>query len=543
MITLRMPKVDGDGNHPDITPTHPGQQLGENTLCQPPGELSAELFVRPDSLTVLRTIDGHVAAKTIRATTAGIEIENFDAGAKFVPETVSVDGIHSLADVLTGLAADPTRLVIRGRLGPNRKPAKSDGAVFRRKTVPGSTWRGYFEPAARRWVCIDIDEPLLMAGMSQAEDPEAVVRHALALLGRPWRDVTVYWQGSSKAGLPGILKIKLHLWFWFDEPVDDSQLRAKFRLMNKRDGLKVVDEALADSIQIHYTAAPVFVGMVDPLQRRQGVLSGSVDEVAVADLHLAPLPMAKAKPGRAKVVLPSPMRAGVVSKTALPPSPSKEEAVASPDRVSSAVIFHQRPRAGLYAAILDDILVLARHRHGGGGVGDGERDCFLFAATIAAVNVRPGRMEAAASELATILVPDKPEIWVASKLSALADRTARHVAGERLLQGGKVVSPIYSPTVAWFVNFLSITDEEMAGLSKLVSGAVSRRRRRGLTPAAQLKAECRERTHSLALAAAELYCRRNLNAPAVARQLGVGERRVWALLDVVFAEAEALAGY
>jgi len=521
---------------PEITPRNVDNV---DIARSPAGRVPYDGVDTADSITVLRTVGEHLAAKIITATADGVEVANFDAGAKFTLESVPVDGIHSLASVLTGLTTDPKRLVIRGRLGPNRRPAKNDGTVFRRKVDPQS-WRGYFEAVPRRWVCIDIDEPHMMPDMSQVNDPEAVVRFALALLGAPWCDTTVYWQSSSKAGLPGVRKIKLHLWFWFDQPVDDRQLRAKFRLLNKRDGLKVVDDALADSIQIHYTAAPQFVGMDDPLPRRSGLLSGALDSVPVGLLHLTAIPTVQPRvvPSIAVPTAPEAV-VGNVAPLSVPARrvPRQPPAEGGP----TAEVRRLRPRTGLYSAILDDILSLARIRHGGGGIGDGERDRFLFAAATAAANVHPGRMAIAMRELADKLVPGKSEAWVADKVSALTSRVQKHTEGVRLPVGGKAVSPIYSPTVSWFVDFLSVADGEMEHLAKLISDAVRKRRKRGLTPAAQLRAEAHAQTQDLATAAAELYFCRDMSAADAARVLGVGERRVWAVLAIAVADMRSPA--
>ena len=477
--------------------------------------------VSVDTLTVLRTQDGHRAAKTIRADADGLHVDNFDAGAKFAIETIPVDSVQSLGDAIAILSGDASRLVIRGQLGPCRSPSKQDGTVFRRKTVTGSAWRGYFDAAPRRWACIDSDHLPLPDALSQVIDPEAVVRHCLDILGDPWRTTTVFWQASSKAGLPGIAEIKLHLWFWLSDPVDDFRLRAELRRINKQAGVKAVDEALADSIQIHYTAIPIFDGIADPLPRRHGFLRGAVEEIPVD--RIAPAPTQKAARVKAKktVAVPVPVKA---ARKALP-TPEAEGDVADTVR-------RLYPKTELYAAILDDILTLARLRHGGGGVGDGERDRFLFAAATAAANVRPGRCEEAAGELAAILVPGKDHCWVDDKLSSLQARADQHMRGERVQWQGREKSPIYSPSKGWFADFLMIADDEMEHLSKLVSEAVSRRRRRGLQPRAEWRRQVQADTSWQAVVAAELYYRRNSSAEDAARAMGISDRYFWSLLAI-----------
>lgn len=485
-----------------------------------------------DSLTVLRTVDKHIAAKIIRPAGQGVEVEDFSAGAKFVLETVAVHDIHTLAVALTDLAGDPTRFVIRGQLGPNRRPNR-DGTVFRRKIKPGSAWQGYFESAPRRWCCVDIDKMSLMSGLSQVTDPETVVRHALGLLGAPWKTATVFWQASSKAGLPGVTKIRLHLWFWFDQPVDDKRLRDKFRLLNKQYGGQVVDEALADAVQIHYTSAPIFDGMADPLPRRQGVLFGETDSVLVELLRLPSIPAKKIEAAPRQKTL---ARLRSVPKNGVVLTPSEGQQAKSIPVSPSAEVQRLHPKTELYQAILADVLTLARRRHGDGGVGDGERDKFLFAATVAAVNIHPGRLETNAKELAGILVPGKTQEWVDGKLASVSSRVAQHLDGRRDVTQGRTTSPIYSPSIRWFITTLSITDAEMEHLAKLVSEAIRKRRKRAKQPRSDWLADRRADTAWQAIVAAELHYRRDMRPTDAARLLGITERHYWTMLKLFFSE-------
>jgi len=496
-----------------------------------------------DTLTILQAVDGHLATKTVMAAADGqIGVRSFSAGARFRLETLIVRDVRSLSDALVGLAADPTKFVIRGALAPGRSPGK-DGTLFRRKAVAGS-WQGYFQPVARRWACIDIDDVALPKGMSQAVDPEGVVRHVLGLLGEPWSTASVHWQASTKAALPGVSKIKLHLWYWLDRPVSDRQLRAVLANINARhDGGRVADEALCDSIQIHYTAAPVFAGLDDPLPRRHGLLIGSVDAVAVDQF-----PVAEATPSDGKSSVGKPTKAAkppaVPSKTGAGASATittVASAVAVPT-VTAADVLAIAPesanrlpaRSRRFLAVLDDILALARARYGGGGVGDGERDAFLFAAAVAAANVDPSRLADVVGHLAGLLVPGKPPSWIAEKLSALEGRILQHELGERT--AGQQ-SLIYSPSNRWFITHLSITRAEMAGLVTLVSAAERKKRLRDRTPRNEWLAGQREEAEWQTVVAAELYLRRSMTAADAARAMGISERQFRALLAKAMANA------
>ena len=50
---------------------------------------------------------------------------------------------------------------------------------------------------------------------------------------------------------------------------------------NARAGMKLIDPALFNDVQAHFTAAPVFEGLVDPFSVRSGLVRKEVDEVAL----------------------------------------------------------------------------------------------------------------------------------------------------------------------------------------------------------------------------------------------------------------------
>ena len=65
-------------------------------------------------------------------------------------------------------------------------------------------------------------------------------------------------------------ELRLHLWFWCDRPACDGSLRPWVK------SIPYADASLFNSVQPHYTAAPIFVGGVDPVTERSGLLPGGV---------------------------------------------------------------------------------------------------------------------------------------------------------------------------------------------------------------------------------------------------------------------------
>jgi hypothetical protein len=74
-------------------------------------------------------------------------------------------------------------------------------------------------------------------------------------------------------------QLRAHLFFWLDRPVADADLR-RWASSLKKAGLPLVPSVFAP-VQPHYIAAPVFVGMPDPLPWRSGLRPRLVDRVAL----------------------------------------------------------------------------------------------------------------------------------------------------------------------------------------------------------------------------------------------------------------------
>ena len=86
-----------------------------------------------------------------------------------------------------------------------------------------------------------------------------------------FQDSAFHYQYSGSAGIkPGL---RLHFWFWLKQPRSSPELRRYFRRLNQRRSL--FDEAVFNPVQPNYTAAPMFVGIGDPLAGNRG---GLIDE-------------------------------------------------------------------------------------------------------------------------------------------------------------------------------------------------------------------------------------------------------------------------
>jgi hypothetical protein len=237
-----------------------------------------------DHLIVLAVMDGHRATKLIRAVanSAHPTIEPFDAGYKYyVLNGVAVDSIFTLSETLHALAGLPNMLAIRGQPEPTldvsvpqRRLGSGDGAAF----------HGNFRtpPSGRRYMLIDFDKVALPSGLELL--PETAVRvceYLVSLLPKEFSNISYHYQLSSSAGLIDNTVASVHIWFWLAQPIPDHALKRWAKVVNGKLPKKLIDDALFQHVQAHYTANPIFDGMPDPFPVRSGLVKKERDSVVL----------------------------------------------------------------------------------------------------------------------------------------------------------------------------------------------------------------------------------------------------------------------
>ena len=223
-----------------------------------------------DNLTILRT--DKIAAKRIFLDENDQPVVGrAERSLLFDVETASVDGLHAIHGWLQQLQDDPHRIIIRGQLIEGRPNER-----VRRTFRPQNGEPGNFAAVARRWVMIDIDQIPLPAEWKDVNRYAAeIVQHAISQLPPEFHGVACAYQWSGSMGFKEG-QIRLHLWFWLDRPVHDSELKAW--LVGHP-----VDLALFSSVQPHFTANPVIeAGITDPLERRVGMFEPTGGDSVVA---------------------------------------------------------------------------------------------------------------------------------------------------------------------------------------------------------------------------------------------------------------------
>ena len=236
------------------------------------------------SITVLTSNPRKPLTKTVSqkvdATTGELtySIAQYDQSIKFFSsKDVPVRNFDDLSNVLTQLITDPYSCIIRGAV---RDGTDRSGHV--RRKAGGEA--GCIEEVDQQWVALDIDKfPLAALGVNDIYEAPAAIRK---LLPTCFAKAACWWKFSSSMGFTKSGTVSCHFYFWLSAPVSNAELRAYFNSFNKSfsaaygvEDMKLIDLVFFDSIQIHYTAAPVLIGVDDPLTQRYGVLPGlaSVD--------------------------------------------------------------------------------------------------------------------------------------------------------------------------------------------------------------------------------------------------------------------------
>ncbi len=217
-----------------------------------------------DKITILHCHNGF-AAKTYHGDG---RVQPYSAGRYFRCEDLpcsSLDGLHSILVQLQDL---PQAFIIRG--------APVDGGALAIASIRRT--KGNFRDVPRHWVMLDIDGVPLPSGID-ALSSEALV-HVVSLLPPEFQGVSFIAQWSNSAGLkPGVIKV--HLWFWLETPLGSTDLRGWAKTLGA-----LIDPAVFNTVQPHYTARPVFVDMEDPAPIRTLLVKLAKDAVSLVILPL-----------------------------------------------------------------------------------------------------------------------------------------------------------------------------------------------------------------------------------------------------------------
>lgn len=211
-----------------------------------------------DKITILNCLDGR-AVKTFHADG---RTEPYRAGMLFSWEERKLSSLDDLATLLVQIQDVQDSFIIRG--APVTTLAAA-GAVRRKKEN--------FNDTPHHWLMLDIDNVGLPTGIHPVS-PEALT-FIVGLLPAEFQNVSFVAQWSNSAGLkPGVGKV--HLWYWLETPLGSADLRAWAKTLDQ-----LVDPAVFNTVQPHYTARPVFHGIADPAPLRTCHVKLTIDSVSL----------------------------------------------------------------------------------------------------------------------------------------------------------------------------------------------------------------------------------------------------------------------
>ena len=237
----------------------------------------------PNALTLL-TARSKLLAKIVRPEGNQLKAE----GKLLLPyrvdaETVPVDSLETLGSLLSSLASEPHRCIIRGALNGGRSSASAIRRLAYDDEKTGD--KAQFEPVARAWVSFDLDDfPL---GSVDPFDLEAVAALSRSLLPVEFHGAACAVQITTGHTIkPGNMG-RVRPWFMLGRGVTEDELKRWFagKLTGKQGGF--IDASVWRTVQPNFTAAPVFEGCSDPLSARVVILDGE----AVASVPELPEPV------------------------------------------------------------------------------------------------------------------------------------------------------------------------------------------------------------------------------------------------------------
>lgn len=216
------------------------------------------------------------------------EVQPYQLGKHFRVQTVHVENLAGFHSLLVRLSADDSRCLLRGRFVGGFLADKL--GVFPAKPDQYPRTRVLFPDCAQHVVMFDVDKFI----PNTTDDPTSVqaVLEFRSTLPAVFHDAAMVFYFSASAGFSSSLKCRVA--FWLKNAVTTEQLAVWSR------NIENIDRVLYRPVQIHYTAAPVFVdGAIDPFEGRERV--GYVDGGEV-DLHIDPLLVLLERPQRPRVI-------------------------------------------------------------------------------------------------------------------------------------------------------------------------------------------------------------------------------------------------
>jgi hypothetical protein len=228
--------------------------------------------------------DGYTLNKTFTMIDGEINKSNFSNVSSFNVEERKYNGINGLYNVFKEVSENPLLGFIRGKLKKgmhNRGVLRRSNPSLDRNT--GQTITPAFEEVPIDWVMLDCDGLKLPKGLNAIDNPDECATFYVRNLSKPFQDVTFFYSFSNSQNVKNTNKLHIHIFMLLSKPI--TSLQAK-KLLKADFKAKLVDPALFQAVQLHYTASPTFIGMDDPLPIRHGLIKGNIDKVDISKINL-----------------------------------------------------------------------------------------------------------------------------------------------------------------------------------------------------------------------------------------------------------------
>ena len=233
------------------------------------------------------TAPEHFMTKRFRLGGDGnLEVVPYGQAKYFEVEIHNISGIKELSALLSKWESEEHRFIIRGELADDvdlsmrvRRKMRTEGGIPNEEP---------FLDSPQPWLMLDVDKHLLPDNISLLEEPERAIHHLIEQLPTEFHRAKVHWQLSSSAGVRDKNHISAHLFYWLDQPISNEVLRRWGKAVNAESSRRLIDTALFSSVQIHYTAAPIFEdGVNNPFkENRSGFLDEGREECVSIDLSI-----------------------------------------------------------------------------------------------------------------------------------------------------------------------------------------------------------------------------------------------------------------
>ena len=257
----------------------------------------------PDAITVLFAIDtGNGVpdmAKTWFVDETGTTCRPYDLAWLYQARAFRVASTAELFGILSDLKPLTRACVIRGALAPD-----ADWHRTVRRSRDKDEKKATFTEVPRRWALLDFDNFALTDFPDPVTNPVGCVEAIRARLPPGLRNVACFWSFSSSTGMKPE-KLGVHIWLLLDKALVWREVEAFIFACG-------ADVAMSRTVQVHYTAKPVFQApLTDPLPRRFGTLQGIervpavvIDELIVTGMTRQAEEKAKKEMARRSVAVP-----------------------------------------------------------------------------------------------------------------------------------------------------------------------------------------------------------------------------------------------